>query len=66
MHGHEDFSFIDVNDPDYAGTSNSRNSRNCPVLVFKNKELLENQFFHTKVDNFIGSSIKEIFRKKMF
>lgn len=64
--GHEDFSLINVNDPDYKGTSNSRNSRNCPVLVFKKKELLENNFFHTKVDNFIESSIKEIFRKKMF
>lgn len=61
--GHEEFSLIDVNDPDYKGTSNSIDR---PVLVVKKKELLENQCFHIKVDNFIGSSIKEIFGKKMF
>lgn len=61
--GHEEFSLIDIKDPDYEGTSNSID---CPVLVVKKKELLENQCYHIKVDNFIGSSIKEIFGKKMF
>lgn len=59
---HDDFSLIDVNNPAYKGTSNSLNS---PVLVVKKKELLENHFFHIKVDNLIGSSKKEIFGKKM-
>lgn len=59
--GHEEFSLIDVNDPKYKGTANSLS---FPVLVVKKKELLENQSFHIKVDNFIGSSIKEIFGKK--
>lgn len=56
--GHEEFSLIDVNDPDYKGTSNSIH---CPVLVVKDTELLKNQCFYIKVDNFIGSSIEEIF-----
>lgn len=58
--GHEKFSIIDVNDPAYKGTSHFLH---CPVLVVEKKELLENQCFHIKVDNFIGSSIKEIFGK---
>lgn len=58
--GHEDFSLIDVNDPKYKGTSHSLY---FPVLVVKEKELLENQSFHIKVDNFIGSSTKQIFGK---
>lgn len=57
------FSLIDANDPEYEGTSNSLHH---PVLVVNKKELLENHFFHIKVDNFIGSSIKEIFGKIMF
>lgn len=61
--GQDMFSLIDANDPEYEGTSNSLHR---PVLVVKKKELLENHFFHIKVDNFIGSSIKEIFGKKMF
>lgn len=60
--GHEDFSLVDVNCPEYKGTSNSLHR---PVLVVKKKELLESQCFHIKVDNFIGSSIKEIFGKNM-
>lgn len=60
--GHKDFSLIDVNDPAYKGTSNSLNS---PVLVVQKKELLENPIFHIKVDNFIGSSQKILFGKKM-
>lgn len=59
---HEDFSLIDVNHSAYKGTSNSLNS---PVLVVQEKDLLENHFFHIKVDNFIGSSKKEIFGKKL-
>lgn len=60
--GHEGFQLIDVNDPDYEGTSNSLHR---PVLVVKKTELLKNQRFHIKVDNFIGSSIKEIFCKNI-
>lgn len=60
--GHEEFSLIDVNDPDYKGTSNSIH---CPVLVVKDTELLKNQCFYIKVDNFIGSSIEEIFGKNI-
>lgn len=60
--GHEDFSLIDVNDPDYEGTSNSIH---CPVLVVKKKELLENQCFYIKVDNFIGNTITEIVGKNI-
>lgn len=56
----DEFSLVDVNDPDYEGTSNSLK---CPVLVVKKKELLEIRCFHIKVDNFIGSSIKEILDK---
>lgn len=52
------FSLIDVNVAEYNGTSNSLP---CPVLVVTKKELLENQCFHIKVDNFIGSTIKDIF-----
>lgn len=58
----DEFSLVDVNDPDYEGTSNSLK---CPVLVVKKKELLEIRCFHIKVDNFIGSSIKEILGKNM-
>lgn len=57
------YALIDANDPEYEGTSSSLHR---PALVVKKKELLENHFFHIKVDNFIGSSIKEIFGKKMF
>lgn len=60
--GQAKFSFIDVNNPEYKGTSNSIH---CPVLVVKKKELLKNQSFYIKVDNFIGSSIKEIFGKNI-
>lgn len=60
--GHEEFSLIDVNDPDYEGTSNSFHR---PVLVVQKKELLKNQRFYIKVDNFIGSSIKEILCKNI-
>lgn len=60
--GHEKFSLIDVNDPEYKGTSNSLH---CPVLVVEKKEQLENQCFHIKVDNFIGSSIEDIFGKNI-
>lgn len=60
--GHEEFSLIDVNDPEYKGTSYSIH---CPVLVVKKAELLKNQCFHIKVDNFIGSSIKEIVGKNI-
>lgn len=61
--GHEKLSLIDANNPQYKGTSNSIH---CPVLVVKKNELLKNQRFHIKVDNFIGSSIKEIFGKNVF
>lgn len=63
INGHEDYSLVDVNNPEYEGTSNSLH---CPVLVVKKNELLQNQCFHIKVDNFIGSSIKEIFGKNIF
>lgn len=56
----DEFSLIDVNVAEYKGTSNSLP---CPVLVVTKKELLENQRFHIKVENFIGSTIKEIFGK---
>lgn len=56
----EKFSLIDVNEPEYIGTSNSLR---CPVLVVNKKELLQTQCFHIKVDNFIGSSTEEIFGK---
>lgn len=54
----DEFSFIDVDVAEYKGTSNSLP---CPLLVVTKTELLENQRFHIKVDNFIGSTIKEIF-----
>uniref|UniRef100_A0A8W8NZT4 Ig-like domain-containing protein n=1 Tax=Magallana gigas TaxID=29159 RepID=A0A8W8NZT4_MAGGI len=54
----DEFSLIDVNNPEYKGTSNSLP---CPVLVVTKKELLENQCFHIEVENFIGSTIKGIF-----
>lgn len=54
----DEFSLIDVHSPEYKGTSNSLP---CPVLVVTKKELLENQCFLIKVDNFIGSTIKGIF-----
>lgn len=56
----DEFSFIDVDVAEYKGTSNSLP---CPLLVVTKTELLENQRFHIKVDNFIGSTIKEIFGK---
>lgn len=56
----DEFSFIDVNVAEYKGTSNSLP---CPILVITKKELLENQRFHIKVDNFIGSTIKDISSK---
>lgn len=58
----DEFSLIDVNVAEYNGTSNSLP---CPVLVVAKKELLENQCFHIKVDNFIGSTIKDIFGKSL-
>lgn len=60
--GYEGFSLIDANDPDYEGTSNSLRR---PVLVVQKNELLKNQRFYIKVDNYIGSSIKEIFCKNI-
>lgn len=54
----DEFSLIDVNNPEYKGTSNSLP---CPVLVVTKKELLENQCFQIEVYNFIGSTIKGIF-----
>lgn len=62
INGHEDFSLIDVNCPEYKGTSNSLHH---PVLVVKKKELLENQCFYIKVNNFIGGSTKVIFGKNI-
>lgn len=59
----DEFSLIDVNNPEYKGTSNSLP---CPVLVVTKKEVLENKCFHIKVDNFIGSTIKGIFGKNKF
>lgn len=61
--GQDKFSLIDAYNSEYEGTSTSLH---CPVLVVKKKELLENHSFQIKVDNFIGSSIKDIFGKKMF
>lgn len=56
----DEFTFIDVNIAEYKGTSNSLP---CPILVITKKELLENQSFHIKVENSIGSTIKNILGK---
>lgn len=49
------FTPIDVNAEEYKGSSNSLP---CPVLVIRQTEL-ENQY-HLEVNNFVGSTIKEI------
>lgn len=46
---------------EYKGTSNSLPR---PVLVLKQRELLENKCFLIEVDNFVGKSVKEILRKE--
>lgn len=51
------FTPVDVNDKDYKGTANSLP---CPVLVVKQKNLLESQDFIIEVHNFVGSTTKDI------
>lgn len=57
------FTPVDVNDKDYKGTANSLP---CPVLVVKQKNLLESQDFIIEVHNFVGSTTKDISGRNIF
>lgn len=57
------FTPVDVTDEDYKGTANSLP---CPVLVVKQKNLLESQDFIIEVHNFVGSTTKDISGKNIF
>lgn len=57
------FTPVDVNDKDYKGTANSLP---CPVLVVKQKKLLESQDFIIEVHNFVGSTTKDISGRNIF
>lgn len=60
--GKDDETYTPVKDSteEYKGTSNSLPR---PVLVLKQRELLENKCFLIEVDNFVGKSVKEILCK---
>lgn len=60
--GKDDKTYTPVksNSEEYKGTSNSLPH---PVLVLKQRELLEKQCFLIEVDNFVGKSVKEILCK---
>lgn len=56
----ETFTTVKGSTEEYKGTSNSLPR---PVLVLKQRELLENKCFLIEVDNFVGKSVKEILCK---